>query len=124
LDFWFENKPSGNPACDWHRKKSLSGRSIRLRNYTFGATVTFDRFFFAWGQCYDIRKTIFFTPKNGELKISNQTVDIQAEKSIHNIGYQEKRHFFERRLAKIAEMSDHNTESWSTTFRLPNKRYI
>jgi hypothetical protein len=35
----------------------------------------------------------------------------------HNVGFWEKRHFFRRKLAKIAENCDHNIDpSWSSYF--------
>jgi hypothetical protein len=32
----------------------------------------------------------------------------------HNIGFREKRQFFRRKLAKIAENCDHNIDPWFT----------
>jgi hypothetical protein len=35
------------------------------------------------------------------------------QKLDHNIGFWEKRQFFRRKLAKIAENCDHNIDSWT-----------
>jgi hypothetical protein len=51
-----------------------------------------------------------FSPKNSakNLAILTQITAILVAKNDHNIGFQEKRQFFRRKWAKIAENCDHN----------------
>jgi hypothetical protein len=39
------------------------------------------------------------------------------QKFDHNIGFRKKRRFFRRKLAKIAENSDHNMDPWLDTIK-------
>jgi hypothetical protein len=74
--------------------------------------VTHDRRIGSWDRCYDFLN--IFSEKIGKkfAFLTQNKAELHMQKFDHNIVFLEKRHFFCRKLSKIAENCGHNIDHW------------
>jgi hypothetical protein len=91
--------------------------------YTLSHLVGLGEFFRKKTSGTNVMILKIFSPKNLAKMFAffAQTIVSFCKNCDHNIGFREKRQIFSRKLAKIAEICDHNIEPWTghLEFRLP-----